>query len=281
MKKYLKLIRIKHWIKNLLIFLPIICGNALNYKNFYISLLGFFSFCFISSSIYIINDIKDSEKDKLHPRKMNRPIASGQISKKLGIIISLVLLMLSLIFNSLANMSLFNYSLILLLIYLIDNILYTFGLKNMAIVDIILLTLGFVIRIYYGAYLTNIVVSNWLFLTIMSSALFSGLGKRKKELIYNKNTRVALKDYDETFLDRFQYISLTLALVFYSLWTMEKNVKYLVYTIPLLIIIFMKYSLNLEKDSEGDPATILYSDKVLFSLCIIYILIMIFILAIN
>ena len=278
MKEYLKLIRIKHWIKNILIFLPMICGNAINYQNLYISLLGFFSFCFISSSIYIINDIKDIEKDKLHPQKKNRPITSGKINKKNAIITTIILLVLSLVFNYFANMSLINYSLILLLLYFINNILYTYGLKNIAIVDIILLTLGFIIRIYYGASLTNIVVSNWLFLTVMSGALFLGLGKRKKELIYNKKTRASLKDYNEAFLDRFQYVSLTLTLIFYSLWTIEKNIKYLVYTIPLLIIIFMKYSLDIEKNSEGDPATILYSDKFLLSLSIIYTLIMIVIL---
>ena len=278
MKKYLKLIRIKHWIKNLLVFLPMICGNVINQKNLYSTLLGFISFCFMSSFIYIINDIKDIEKDKLHPRKKDRPIANGQISKKKALIISLILFIISLTFNYLANMSLINYSLILLLLYLITNILYSLGLKNIAIADIIILTLSYIIRIYYGASLTNIIVSNWLFLTITSGALFSGLGKRKKELSYNKNVRIVLKDYNEAFLDRFQYVSLTLTLVFYSLWTIEKNVKYLVYTIPLLIIIFMMYSLNLEKNSEGDPATILYSDKILLLSCFIYTIIMIVIL---
>lgn len=280
MSNYLKLIRIKHWIKNLLIFIPMICGNVLNYNNIYTTILGFFSFCFASSFIYVVNDIKDIEKDKLHPRKKNRPLASGKISQKTAIIISVLMLLTSLTLNYFTNMQLINSSLYLLVTYIITNILYSFGLKNIAIVDIILLTLGFVLRVYYGSFLINIEVSNWLFLTVMSGALFLGLGKRKKELIHNKDSRASLKDYNVEFLDKFQYTSLSMTLLFYSLWAMEKNVKYLVFTIPIVVVIFMRYCLNVEKQSEGDPATIFYSDKFLLLTCLLYAIIMLLILVI-
>jgi len=119
-----------------------------------------------------------------------------------------------------------------------------------------------------------------LFLTILNASLYLGLGKRRKELITSKLSRKVLEEYDETFLHQFQYLSLSLMLVFYSLWSMEQSNQYLVFTIPILIIIFMKYSLIIEKSDEGDPTTILYQDKSLLWLCGIYGLIMILILAV-
>lgn len=270
MKKYIELIRAKHWIKNLLIFIPLICSGFINAENVLNLIIGFFSFSFISSFIYIINDIKDIEKDKLHPRKKKRPLPSGEITKKRAIIIAIILLIASLSFNYIIHKEILNTSLYLLLGYMIINVLYSMGLKNIAILDIILLATGFIIRVYYGASIINVQVSDWLFLTILNASLFLGLGKRKKELINNKDSRKVLKEYNESFLDKFQYISLGLMLVFYSLWTIEQDIKFLSLTIPLLIIIFMKYCLIIEKSDEGDPTTILYQDKMLLFLCLIY-----------
>ena len=274
MKKYLQLIRVKHWIKNILIFIPLICSGLLTYNNLLLCICGFFAFNFVSSFIYIINDIKDIEKDKLHPRKKERPLASGKIKKKTAIIIAIIMVILAITINSVIMKSIFNIPLIFLIAYIIINIFYSCGFKNIAIVDIVLLATGFVLRIYYGASIIGIEVSNWLFLTIMSASLFLGLGKRKKELINNKESRKVLKEYNEAFLDKFQYLCLTLTIVFYSLWTIEQDIKYLSFSIPLLIIIFMKYSLNIEKNNEGDPTTILYQDKILLLLCFVYGIIM-------
>lgn len=274
MKDYIKLIRIKHWIKNILIFIPLICSGLLNYNNVQLCIWAFLSFSFSSSFIYIINDIRDIEKDKLHPRKKRRPLPSGAIKKSTAICIATIMIVLSITMNILINNSFVNVPLYYLLAYIIINIAYSLGLKNVVIVDIIILTSGFVLRVYYGASIINVDVSNWLFLTIMFSSLFLGLGKRKKELVNNKESRKVLKEYNESFLDKFQYLSLCLTMVFYSLWTIEQNIKYLYLTIPILMVIFMKYCLNIEKNDEGDPTTILYQDKLLIYLCLIYGLIM-------
>lgn len=268
--KYIKLIRIKHWIKNILIFLPIICAGLLSVDTMLNTSLGFLSFSFMSSFIYIINDIKDIEKDKNHPRKKNRPLASGAIKKSTAIIIAVVMLILSLSITIIINKGVNNLSLYLLLSYMIINIGYSLGLKNIAIIDIVLLASGFIIRVYYGASLFDIEVSSWLFLTILNASLFLGLGKRRKELMNSKDSRIVLKDYNESFLEKFQYLTLTLTIVFYSLWVVEQNIKYLYFTIPLLMIIFMKYCLFIEKNDEGDPITILFEDKVLIVLCLLY-----------
>lgn len=268
--KYLKLIRIKHWIKNILIFLPIICAGMLNSDSIVKTILGFLSFSLISSFIYIINDIKDIEKDKNHPRKKNRPLASGVVKKHTAIAIAVVMLILSLSITIIINKSITNLSLYLLLSYMIINIAYSLGLKNVAIIDVVLLSSGFILRVYYGASLFDIDVSCWLFLTILNASLFLGLGKRRKELMNTKESRIVLKDYNESFLEKFQYLALTLTIVFYSLWTIEQNIKYLYFTIPLLMIIFMKYCLFIEKNDEGDPITVLFEDKILILLCMIY-----------
>lgn len=268
--KYLKLIRIKHWIKNILIFLPIICAGMLNSDSIVKTILGFLSFSLISSFIYIINDIKDIEKDKNHPRKKNRPLASGVVKKPTAIAIAVVMLILSLSITIIINKSITDLSLYLLLSYMIINIAYSLGLKNVAIIDVVLLSSGFILRVYYGASLFDIDVSCWLFLTILNASLFLGLGKRRKELMNTKESRIVLKDYNESFLEKFQYLALTLTIVFYSLWTIEQNIKYLYFTIPLLMIIFMKYCLFIEKNDEGDPITVLFEDKILILLCMIY-----------
>lgn len=278
MNDYLKLIRVKHWVKNILIFIPLICSGLVTYSNVISCIEAFFAFSFASSFIYIINDIRDIEKDKLHPRKKNRPLPSGKIKKSTAIYIAVLMIILAITINTIINNNFLNTSLYFLLGYIIINICYSMGLKNIAIVDIVLLASGFVIRVYYGASIINVDVSSWLFLTIMSASLFLGLGKRKKELINNKESRKVLQEYNEAFLDKFQYLSLTLTIVFYSLWTIEQSIKFLYLTIPLLIIIFMKYSLNIEKNDEGDPTTVLYQDKLLMGLCLIYGFIMLVLL---
>lgn len=274
MKKYLELIRAKHWVKNILIFIPLLCSNEINRNNIIKIILAFFAFSFATSFVYILNDIKDIEKDKLHPRKCKRPLPSGKIKKSIAIYIAIIMITLSIIINCFINKNILNLSLYLLLSYIIINVFYSLGLKNIAIIDVILLASGFVIRVYYGAAINDIEVSNWLFLTILNASLFLGLGKRKKELVKNKESRKVLEEYNKDFLDKFQYIELALTLVFYSLWTMEQNTKFLVFTIPIVIIIFMRYCLIIEKSDEGDPTTILYQDKMLILLSLIYIIIM-------
>ncbi len=270
MLDYLKLIRIKHWIKNILIFIPLVCSGIVIELNIVNCILGFFSFSFMTSFIYIVNDIRDIEKDKLHSKKKNRPLASGKIKKNSAIYVAAIMIILSLIINMIINKTIFHLSFIFLIFYLVINLAYSFGLKNIVIIDVVLLATGFILRVYYGASIISVEVSDWLFLTILSGSLFLGLGKRKKELSKGTAIREVLKDYNEEFLDKFQYLTLTLAIVFYSLWTIEQDIEYIYLTIPLLIVIFMKYCLFTLKNDEGDPTTILFEDKILMVLCLIY-----------
>lgn len=280
MKKYLELMRVKHWIKNLLVFLPVVCGKIFNINSLFEVLISFLAFSFMTSFIYIVNDIRDIDKDRKHPRKKKRPLPSGKIKISTAIFIAVLMLVVSILLNTLLTNSIFNLSLVFLLIYMLTNILYSFGLKDVVIIDVFILSLGFLLRVYYGASIVDIEVSNWLFLTILTASLFLGLGKRKKEYFNNKDSRKVLNFYDGNFLDKFQYIFLALTFVFYSLWAMEQSIEYMFLTIPILMIIFMKYCLIIEKGDEGDPITILYHDKFLFLLCGLYGLIMLILLVI-
>ena len=282
-KNYLKLMRIQHYIKNFLIFLPLIF--SLNFYDLTMDLkviLGFVVFSLTCSIVYIINDIHDMDKDKMHPKKCKRPIAAGKVSKKEAYLLSVALLIIIAIINVMAGLNLF--SMVILFIYLILNVLYTLKLKNVPLIDVIILVLCYVIRVVYGAVLINVFVSYWLYLTIISFAFYLSLGKRRNELDMkdisgeNENTREVLKYYTKGFLDKNMYMCLALTIVFYSLWcvdtsTIEKfNVNYLMFTIPLLIIICMKYSLNIEGDSYGDPVEVLLADKVLIILVVLYVI---------
>ena len=279
-KYYIKEMRVHHYIKNLLIFVPLACsGKLFNFEKISITVFAFLSFCFISSAIYIINDIQDIEKDKKHPVKCNRPIAKGIITVKSAIICVMFLILSSIAFNILCK-SLF--SSLLLTLYFLINLGYSFGLKNIPLLDIIILVTGFLIRVLYGAIVTNINISNWLYLVVISVSFYLGLGKRRNELNkYNgEKTRNVIQKYSLNFLNHNMYMCMTLIFVFYALWTVDEvtMITYhnapLIWTVPVVILIFMKYSLTIEGDSEGDPVEVLIHDKVLIILCILYLLLM-------
>lgn len=281
MKNYLKLMRIHHYIKNGLIFLPIVFSRNLFSADMLMKCLaGFFSFSLIASAVYIINDIKDAENDRNHEVKKSRPIASGSITIKKAFILLAVVLIGGFLINYLITGFDFP-AFAVLLLYFIINILYSNGLKDYPLIDVAILATGFLLRVIYGAMIINVEVSNWLYLTVISLSFYMGLGKRRNEIVGKKSsTRKVLHSYNYSFLDKNMYMCLALANVFYALWCVDKTVNniysgtYLIWSVPLVILICMKYSLNIEGDSEGDPVDVLLHDKVLLALVLIYMLFM-------
>ena len=279
---YFSLIRIKHYIKNLLIFLPLIFSRNLFNKNYLLkSLLGFIVFSFVCSIVYIINDLKDIEKDKLHFKKKNRPLASGAVTKKEAYIIIFILAILAIIGSFILKLKPLYIS--LLLLYLIVNILYSFILKNIPILDVAILTFGFVLRVIWGGGILDIKISNWLILTIIAISFYLSLGKRRNEIANTKasnDTRPVLKYYNQDFLDKNMYMFLGMGVVFYSLWTIDvkNNSAYLIWTVPIVMLIVMRYSMIIESDSDGDPVEVVLHDKALLILIILYGLILILLL---
>lgn len=284
MKHYLKLMRVHHYIKNGLVVVALACsGQLFVWDKLSAGILGFVAFSMISSVVYIINDICDMEKDRKHPTKCKRPLAVGAISIRSAWGLVAVLSAVAAVCNALT----FDGSAtILLIMYLLLNLAYSFGLKNIAIVDVTILVTGFLIRILYGALVTKITISNWLYLTVIAVAFYFALGKRRNELKHlgDSETRQVLKSYSINFLDKNMGMCLTLANVFYALWSMDEKTisfydnNYLIFTVPIVLLITMKYSLDIEGESDGDPVEVLLRDKVLLVLCVIYLAIMFMIL---
>ena len=268
MKNFFSLLRIKHYIKNVLVFLPMFFGGVIFEKNRFINAcLGFLAFSFLSSIVYIINDYRDIEKDRKHPTKKNRPLASGVISKKKAIICAILL------FVGIMACNLYIGNIIAavcLILYFLLNVLYSLGLKNKPIIDVAILASGFVIRVLYGGIITGVAISKWLYVVIGTGSLYMGLGKRRNELRAQTDTREVLKYYNENFLDKNMYVCVALVNVFYALWSIEMPNSWMIWTVPLFIVLLMRYSLDVEGDSDGDPVEVIVHDKALIGIIIAY-----------
>lgn len=282
MKEYLKLIRVKHWLKNGLVFLPLFFSINLFNNNYYLDiLLAFIVFSFFASIVYVINDISDIEKDKLHPVKKKRPLAAGTISIKqayivIGILVLLSIIMMYYLYKTTSNI----FTIIIPIIYVGLNILYSKWLKHIPIIDVVILVSGFVLRVMYGGVSINVEVSKYLYLMIIFGSFYLGFGKRRNEIIKNgQKSRTVLNLYTKEFLDKNMYVALALAIVSYTLWCVDPTTisrignDYLFWTIPLLMIILQLYSLNIEGNSHGDPIEVILSDKKLLVTIIIYIVV--------
>ena len=280
MKDILKLIRIKHWLKNVIIFMPLFFSKTgFTSKNIYVVIFGFLAFSLIASIVYIINDIKDVNLDKKHQVKKNRPIASGRLSINVAIFIAILLFIIG------SSICIYLYTLsnkisciLIPAVYLILNILYSFKFKNIPILDIVILSSGFLFRLLFGGAILSIAVSKYLSLTITFGAFYLGFGKRRNEILKNGNSsRKVLQYYNKEFLDKNMYVALTLAMVFYTLWTVDPitissiNNNYLIWTVPFVLIIFQTYSLDIEGNSQGDPIEVVLSNKFLIVLILLYI----------
>lgn len=240
------------------------------------------AFSILSSIVYIVNDIQDIEKDKKHPIKCNRPIANGAVSVKEAYLLAIIVGVIGLCINYFSA-SLNIKAWFLVFLYIAINFAYSIKLKNLPIVDITILVLGFLIRVLYGATVSNIEVSKWLYLTVISMSFYLGLGKRRNELkMQGSQTRKVLKYYNHDFLDKNMYMCLGLTIVFYSLWCVDSSTitRYcnIVWTVPLVMLICMKYSLNIECESDGDPVNVLLNDKILMSIVIFYIIVILLII---
>lgn len=258
-------------------------GSITNIQKLLSVIGGFCVFCLVSSVIYIINDTCDAENDRKHPTKCNRPIASGKISKPSAIVFAVLLFACAMAINwFVCKTNILAW--VLTVGYIALNLGYSLGLKNVVLADILILVSGYLIRLIYGSAITDIPVSNWLYLTVMAFSFYMGLGKRRGELGGSGGTtRKVLKFYNRSFLDKNMYMTLGLGIVFYSLWCVDSGTvamysDKIIFTVPLVVIICMKYSLTLEGDSDGDPISVIFHDKWLMALALFYAALILFII---
>ena len=218
----------------------------------------------------------DLENDKNHPEKKKRPLASGEIVKREAICVMIVLIAIVVMILWINGFStVFNG---LLSLYLGINVAYSLGMKNIPLVDVAILSGGYLIRVFAGGELAETGVSDWMFLTILSVALFLGFGKRRNELLrYGDKGRKILKKYTGGFLDKSIQLFLSLSIVFYALSCADKNTEIarrgisLLWTVPLVIFVLLRYNMLLEDEMyDGDPIEVLQRDKIVWVLIIFY-----------
>lgn len=262
--KILRLVRPKQWIKNIFVLVPLIFSKTFKDPQCIIKAFGAF-LCFIaaSSSMYIINDMIDIEKDRLHETKRFRPLASGEVSIGTALVLLVALLAFGLAIAFLLNINL----VLCMMAYIILNIYYTLFLKKAVIVDIMIIAIGFVIRVIAGAVAINVYISSWVLLCAFFIALCLTAGKRKAEKASlqedsTKHRKVLLYYTDELLKGLIQ-ISVTVTAITYSLYTiLEYDVQSPMITILFVVFGLFRYTLLIFEDDEGRlPEELILSDK--------------------
>jgi decaprenyl-phosphate phosphoribosyltransferase len=271
---YIKLIRIYQWTKSGFVFLPFVFSdqaidlalNPFSEKSIqiYLNLIqAFFAFSFVASSIYVLNDWKDKDLDRLDPKKRFRPIASGEVSPIEAILIFFTLFVLSFLLSIKFNFL----ALGLILFYFIMNIFYSLGAKKIILLDVFIIAVGFVLRVLFGSFAMWIFASPWLISTTFFIALFLGFYKRYFEITIAPAEKMIGGQYRRESLRSFIDISAALSIMTYSLYTItgthaDAN---LYWTIPFVVMGIFRYYTLLENPSnkEGNPSDVLLADPFL------------------
>lgn len=267
--EYIKLLRPKDWAKNFFLFIPLFFAGEIGNISKIIEIgWGFISFSFIASSIYILNDYRDIEDDRKHPLKKRRPLASGAVSKNAAIIISLILIIAGFSIAWLIR----DKFVFVLGIYFLINIGYSFGLKTVPILDIILLSIGFILRIKAGSVIGKIPLSEWIVIMVFLLALFMAIGKRRDDVLLKMSSgidmRKSVKGYNLEFLNVLLALVCAVIIVAYFMYTMSEETTRrlgtyrLYYTCLFVIAGIMRYLqiIYISSDS-GSPTKILYKDR--------------------
>ena len=284
-KSIYKLIRVKQWVKNAFVLAPLLFSlKFLEIASIESAFVCFFVFCFVSSIVYILNDIVDRKKDAQHPTKKFRPIASGKISVKMALCIA-VLLVLGAVFGLLYLQN--DKIIITIALYLLINIFYSLKLKNIAIIDVFMIALGFVLRVYAGAYAIGVPVSSYIFMTTLFLSLFLGFTKRKMELLHCGSTaRKVLQNYSNDMVNQYIIISIALTIMCYALYTLEPSTilhfgtNRLIYSVIFVIYGMFRYLYILDKHKDvEDPTENVLKDKGLIGACMLWAIYVLLLLA--
>lgn len=278
--EFLKLIRVKQWIKNVFIFIPLVFSKHVLESAYSFKIaIAFVAFCCLSSVVYVINDIVDREADKLHPRKKFRPLAAGTISVPAAIGAGAVLFALNLFIGITLNTSF----LLIGMAYLSVNVFYSFYAKNVVLLDVFCIAGGFMLRVIAGALAIQVEISSWLILTTMFLSLFLGIMKRRSELSVigkgnNSKTRKVLENYTVEFADQMSTISASAVIICYALYTVAQrtvtafHTEGLIYTTPFVVFGIFRYMFLVHKYDQGENTTeIMLSDKPMIATILLYL----------
>lgn len=269
----IKLLRPKHWLKNLILFFPpFMAGSIFNADVAKLGIMPFFAFSFAASSIYVINDIIDAKSDALHPVKKSRPIPAGQVSPKIAAFIAAILV----IFSCIAGYCVAGNFLLFLIVYLVITTAYSFKLKGEPIFDILCISAGFLLRLEAGGLAFRIHISEWLFLSVFLLSIFLSTGKRlsEKKMLgpEARSHRSSLGKYPEGFLEGAMYMTGAAVLVTYSMYVIYR--PKLIYTVLLCCFGLFRYIFLVQSGREGDPTESLLSDAQLFGVSFLWVMVL-------
>ncbi len=268
-KKYLPLLRVPHYLKNFYIFLPIFfSGELFNKTKFLETIPVFFSFCFIASSIYIFNDLMDISFDQQHPVKKNRPIPSGKISKAEAYILSFILFAIASTIGFFISIKV----LWIILSYFFLNVLYSVKLKNHALIDVTIISIGFNLRVIAGGLAADITVSKWLIIMVFLLSMFQALSKRMDDIYImltdvNKQVRMSIHGYSIEFLQIVLSMLTGVLLVCYIMYIISPEIilrlgEYSYFTTLFVLLGLLRYlQLTFIKKTSGSPVKILTQDR--------------------
>lgn len=281
MPPFVEALRPHQWVKNLLVLVPLLfTEQAFALAGWVAASTAFFSFCFAASSIYLLNDILDREEDARHPKKRNRPIASGRLPVGVAWIELLATLSASAALALLVPASGRSF-LVWPAAYLVLNVAYSFYLKRLVVVDCMCIALGFQLRVMAGAAAISVTASHWLQLCTFFFALFLAFCKRYEELGRQTEatgqTRKTMSDYTESFLSMMIGPLAALSILTYSLYTVSAETvarhktDRLIFTVPIVTYGVFRYLFLVYRKSEGgDPARLLFRDAPLILSGLVY-----------
>ena len=254
--------RPKQWYKNLILFVSIIFSlNILNVDMWFTVIFAFILFCMLSGSEYIINDVIDIESDRKHPVNYKRPLASGKLKKTHALVFAAILIIGVVAGSYLVNIPF----LIISISYLMLILFYSLILKNLIIVDLLVISIGFVMRAVAGGIAINVSISPWLIVCTFLLALFLALGKRRHELnlLGNKagDHRTNLAEYSNEMLDQMISITTGALIISYSLYTFFVENYFMMLTIPVIIYGLFRYLFLVHSRNFGGEPEMLFKDK--------------------
>ncbi|MDD3066567.1 MAG: decaprenyl-phosphate phosphoribosyltransferase [Candidatus Gracilibacteria bacterium] len=270
LKALLSSLRIKQWIKNFFVFIPLIFVKEFtDIGKVELTMMVFGIFCAVASGIYLLNDIFDRKRDALHPTKKHRAIASGKLPVSIAAITSFILLgggiSAAFVLNPAVGGILLGYALL--------QISYSLLLKHLVIIDLLVISVGFVLRVFAGGLVIAVAISNWLLLVTFLLALLLATGKRIRETkTAGSASRKVLENYTVSFLDSVTKIILPCVLLAYLFYTFQANQSpYFIFTTPIVVYGLLRYLMLIDGENAAEsPTELLLTDKPLLASVILW-----------
>ena len=275
---WLRAMRPKQWVKNVLVLAaPLAAGRLFETGVLLASLWAFVSFSLVSASIYLINDSRDIEADRLHPKKQFRPIAAGELSIPTAYVLAALTLAASLTLGFWVARDLG----ITLAVYWVLQVVYSFFLKHQPIIDLAMVAAGFLLRAVAGGVASGLVLSQWFLLVASFGSLFMVAGKRYselKELGNEAGTRASLERYTKSYLREVWSVSIAIVIMSYSLWAFEQRyaqpwgIPWTAISIAPFTLAVLRYAMRIDQGKAGEPEDVVLSDPILQVLAVLWVI---------